>query len=494
MNLDPLKKPLFQSVICYITALALYGYSHGGGDQIEILPILKYWSDPTLFSHDFHIQFFSGKDLTERTPFLLLLYFTAGHSLAGVFILHALAGIALFYALLKIGSRITKDIDLAFISVILLIGLGPKTSLGGNEIYYASLIPSLPAKALGAWAILSWLNSRWVLTFSLLSLSAFVQPLVGAQLFLILIVTGILDHEERQKALIGALAFIPAMVFLSILFLNQSAGSITDQAYFDILEFRVGHHFFPSHFGAKDYVIFIVLLMASMPYLYKFHHRVFQFIALVITGALSYTLLVEVFPLTLALNTQWFKSTLWVEAFAIMAAIGWISQTLPGLNKTILATFAAGVILALMIRSNGLATSPLWKPKTDEIELLAASWAKENTPIDAIFFLPTTFTAFKYYSERSSYIDYKAMIHHHDYLGQWQERIEEVYGFKLDSKDKDGVLRKRMPIFPEAMESAGQDLYLISSEQNDDRRMELLKTLETPQDTLYIYHYKPDRN
>jgi hypothetical protein len=284
------------------------------------------------------------------------------------------------------------------------------------------------------------------------------------------------------------------LVFLFTLFLNQSAGPLTEQAYFEILEFRVGHHFFPSHFGAKDYAVFLVLLSISLPYLFRYHLQVFQFTALAVAGALAYSLLVEVFPLSLVLNTQWFKTTLWVEAFALMAGIGWLSRSFPAFNKKIMGSFTAGVILALIIRSNGLAPSPLWKPKTDEIEHLAASWAKENTPMDATFFLPTTFTAFKYYSERSSYIDYKAMIHHHDYLGQWQERIEEVYGFSLDSKDKDGVLRKRMPMFPDAMQSAGQDLYLISSEQNDDRRMDLLNTLETSQDTLYIYHCKPDRN
>ena len=177
-----------------------------------------------------------------------------------------------------------------------------------------------------------------------------------------------------------------------------------------------------------------------------------------------------------------------------MAAIGWLSHSFPAFNKKIMGSFTAGLILALMVKANGLAPSPLWKPNTEDIELIAASWAKENTPKDATFFLPTTFTAFKYESERSSFVDYKAMIHHHDYLGQWQKRIEQVYGFKLGSKDKEGVLRKTMPRLPKGMNTQEHEVYLVTLGQNNDAGMKLVQTLKTSQDTVHIYHFAPDLN
>lgn len=69
---------------------------------------------------------------------------------------------------------------------------------------------------------------------------------------------------------------------------------------------------------------------------------------------------------------------------------------------------------------------PWLKPRSDEIQI--ALEAKELTRSDATFIVPWDFSAFRYYAERSLYVDYKSVAHHGSYYQTWWPRIQTLYG------------------------------------------------------------------
>ena len=479
---------------CYIVALLFHGYTHGGSDQIEILPILKYWSDQSLYPSDFHVQFFAHKGFTERTPFLLFLNTFAGHGPTGILIWHGISSVGLFWALIKLARLVTGRTSLAILAVISIIVLGPRTSLGGNEVYYAYLIPSLPAKALAAWSILLYLKDRWTLSFSLLCLATFFQPLVGVQMFLLLSLTSLWDKNKWVVYSKSALAYTPALIFVGVLMSFQTQGSLPSSEYFDILEFRVPHHFFPSHFDVKDFIVFGAMMSIGLPFFYKANHRIFRIIGFILLGGLVYTVFTEFYPSMTVLNTQWFKTTLWAEAFAVMATWALVGNAIrmeaERFTPLILGLFIIG---AVALRWTQLVNAPFFTT-SNPLESKVANWAKTNTNVEDVFLLPTTFTAFKYESERSSYVDYKAMIHHHDYLQQWRNRIADVYGLEVSPDEKQGILRQRMPSWPSKLNATGKDVYLISDEIIMETTLVMVKEIAHDVDTLRVYRLNPSLN
>ena len=58
---------------------------------------------------------------------------------------------------------------------------------------------------------------------------------------------------------------------------------------------------------------------------------------------------------------------------------------------------------------------------------------KDHISGDAVFLTPPDFTHLKTFGERSSYVDYKAMIHHPNVMSHWYERIMQVYNFESDA-------------------------------------------------------------
>ena len=79
----------------------------------------------------------------------------------------------------------------------------------------------------------------------------------------------------------------------------------------------------------------------------------------------------------------------------------------------------------------------------EEIGLLA----KQNTPKYAVFIYPMEFTGFKFYSERSIYVDFKSVVHRKDVLGNWYHRINMIYGVDINTR------RERENLFKKAKEN-----------------------------------------
>ena len=76
---------------------------------------------------------------------------------------------------------------------------------------------------------------------------------------------------------------------------------------------------------------------------------------------------------------------------------------------------------------------PWTTAKSDEVDI--ALQAAQTTPESAVFIAPVEFTAFRWYSKRSLYVDYKAMIHQEAFLKEWYKRMKEIYQFGEEEED-----------------------------------------------------------
>ena len=69
--------------------------------------------------------------------------------------------------------------------------------------------------------------------------------------------------------------------------------------------------------------------------------------------------------------------------------------------------------------------------KTDNPEVRISKLAKERTPKNALFLIPSDLSEFRFWSERSSFIDYKANNHRQSVFVEWYKRIQDVYHISL---------------------------------------------------------------
>lgn len=73
-----------------------------------------------------------------------------------------------------------------------------------------------------------------------------------------------------------------------------------------------------------------------------------------------------------------------------------------------------------------------WSQRSEDEK--TAQNAKILSNQNEVFLVPPDFTAFKYYAERSTYVDWKALPHNGVCLGDWWQRISKVYGISLDDR------------------------------------------------------------
>jgi hypothetical protein len=434
-------------------ALLFQGYAFGGGDQIEILPVFNYWNDTSLYSHDFYIQSFLSKAYTERSPFLYVVYFLTQGKPWLIFFLHVVTSLVLFAGLIRIGEIISGSAIIGTLAALLVVTLGSQFSLGGNELYYNLLIPSLLSKAIAVWCIYYWLIKNGWFSIFLLICSTYIHPLVGLQIFVLMVFANLWLKREFWTVILQAIFYLAIISpWILTLYLQQSQGSLDHNLYLEILEFRVAHHFLPQYFGYGNFLITSILALVAV-YWYRISSR--ETLALlipIILGCLVYSVFVTVFSSKLFLNTQWFKSTIWLEFFSFLAFLDIIRSTLNWDTSsrmwqwtvTGIVPVACLIFLVFGIK-NPLFSFPWISQDTDEIEI--SLWVKENTDSSALFLTPPHYTSFKYVSQRASWIDYKAMIHHHDVMNKWYDRVKLAYSVDIKNR-KYGSLRSALKAWP----------------------------------------------
>ncbi len=450
---------LFMALVLYGCLLVFHGYIFGYGDQIEIVPVLYQMDHPGVYPHDFYIQHILDKPIHERWFFVHAIHVMHLFHPWSFFLMHLFFSVLLIMGLDRLASMIIEAPITRWTAILFILLISYNINLGGNELWYNSLIPSVAAKAFAAWAIYFAFLKNWKWAVPMFILVTFVQPLVGIQVILLSFLAALPISKEdfwkqvKIQLVPYLITFLCVLPWLYLLYREHSSGGISDALLFEIIEFRLPHHFFPEYFSKKGYVLLPFLALVGIV-VYRVKQTCFsRLIGWVIIGCLVYVLGVEVFHWPVFLSTQWFKSTIWVKAFGFFALFHLIEQwlelkkqTYPGVYslyqqkwlKIAVPVIALFCLVAIRQMDIGFMENrpydfPWHDDKTPEKEICLTAGELSNQ--DDVFIVPPDFSMFKWYSKRNSYVDYKAMIHHKDVLAEWYQRVRVVYGMDLSGRN-----------------------------------------------------------
>lgn len=449
---------LISLLAAYLSLLAWNGYIYGHGDMIELLPYAKWLIDSTLYPSDFFIQHISDQSINER---YILAYFFSWFGKwmpQAALLLHLVCGLFLLEGLLRVAKIFIRSRGLIWLAILIPFIPLMNWNLGGNEMYIPLITSSTVAKTFGIWAVYFFLKNRdfkpsnWYV-YVLLSMATFIQPLVGLQLFLVLTGVRILKVKIEWREFLPVLFYVlTGGVWVFWLQRDYAAGGIDHRLLFDFLEFRLPHHFIPSYFSKKAAVVLLPLFGWSLFFFYKKNRDVFLIFVLVLLGALIYTIGVEVLEHSTIVSSQWFKATIWLKSLAVIGLFSFLEKKIPFLQNAFfqkICTWGLQIlgVISIMIMLNPISIFKnrsydffFLHQKNTAIEI--AEIAKAKTPKDALFIIPMDHTHFKNYSERSTYIDYKAVIHRKSIIPIWYQRIQEIYDVNIETRQsgKDNVM------------------------------------------------------
>jgi len=437
-------------VCIYLIVLAFRGFLFASNDPVDVMSYAKFLSEPNLYPHDFYIQHLHSAFPNERWIFSGLLSLMGEHLRWITLLLHAITSLFLFLGIFRIASLFIKNEFFCWLVILIITGPLYGTNPGACDIYYNMFISSLVAKSLGVWSVYFFLTKKSLTTFLLLIPATMIHPTVGAQLFIILTGTAILRWKKMSKKQLFTgivLYLLTAGIYIALLQwkLNQNSG-ISEQKLFEIFEFRIAHHFFPSYFPVHTYLIAIALWGFSMGYFLKRKlWNIFILQVVILAGMIFYTFFTEVYPMSSVLSSQWFKTSIWMQLTGIVGIMAWLEEQfnrskinlLQNLSLEWSLPFGAVLVVGLVLSGNSFFSGKKYEFfftefYSDEAEI--GLLAKKLTPHDAVFVVPMSFTEFKYFSERSLYIDYKSVVHRKDVLGAWYQRIGFVYGVDVQNR------------------------------------------------------------
>lgn len=447
-----IKKEAYIKLLFYLTCYAVLICTRGvylyGNDLIEILPYLKKLNDNSLYPSDFYLNQVWSKSIFERSIYIHLLHIIHADIFWLRILIHAFISILLIHALHRIIKLFIHEDLHTKIALICFLVLSNYTSFGGNELYYNALIPSLAAKTCILYGILAIYSNKYIMTAVLLSIATIIHAAVGLQIWLLfglIILIKIINGTEPFKKIFiqfGIIAFLN-LVYLVILLLQSHNIHHSSHELYLIQEFRTGHHLLAQYTSIFDIIIFVCLYFIGLFFYKKKSIFFYQFYLVQGIILVVYILLSTGFHQYFIFNLFWIKTTIYIEFFSFIAII---SLIINAISLTTLPRFSYPFLPYLM--SFVVSIFFLWKhnfnicfDSTAETEI--ANLARGNSSKNSLFLLPPNFSSFKTIAERSSFVDYKAILQDPNYLFPWYDRIQQFYGisyqdrtYKLDLNSK----------------------------------------------------------
>jgi len=421
--------------------LLFWGYEGSGNDMIEVVPVLKKMQHPELYTGDFHIEFNESLILHERTFLNNFLNLIGAENPLILFIAYFLCLFAFILGL----SHLTEVLGLTkhskYLSILLILFIAPYSSVGGNELFYNMAVGSCFAKTLGIWCLVFYLRNNIISSFFLLSIATYFQVLAGFQLFLIIGTLTFIDifssekNETKNKLAaiilfcLLCLPYLLALVYSRVKLHNHGSGL------FDLLEFRIGHHFLIQYSSIIHIFIFYFLFFSGLYLWSKSNRLIFKFYLLQGVIMLFYIGATTIYKSEFVLQMQWLKTTIWIELFSILALVGLIEKITHKFSFTWLqyCNYLLVMMILCVATVKQIKRNDLFKEEHD-----LAIWVKNNTNIKSLLVVPPDFTHFKTWSERSSWVDFKAISHQIAYLFPWYDRIHTIYKINLETR-KSGI-------------------------------------------------------
>ncbi len=438
---------------------ARHGYVFGASDQSETLPYILWLNNHSLYPSDFFLQNIIQHPFNERRFFVELLHSlqvgTRATSLLNycVFVLHALATASLLWGIYFYMRERFNSFGATWIAILLPLLFLFNINTGANELYENSLNPSYVANILGLWAIFLNEHRKVFWAVVLIVLATFFQPLIGALIALVFflsetaIETFIFEKDRvlYRNRLIACFIFFVCTAGIYLYALSHQISTPADlNLLMQIIAMRAPHHYLPYQFSFIGYAFMLACVIAIFNF-DNYNDKVWTFF--IVAGCIVYAVCVYYFESNFILNTQFFRMTIWIKFWGSMGLMRYLLNYLQNdkllryvENRFKRAVFFAGIVCTIIILpsfrifKNKDYMFPFFKNTNPIVEI--SEHAKNATPINALFITPPDFEAFRFYSERNNFIDYKAILHDNAYLLEWQKRMKLIYNVGINNKEK----------------------------------------------------------
>lgn len=454
-----------------------HGYRFGTNDHVELLPYTLFLSDHSLYPHDFFIQGLHATVPNERTVFASLLLPFVNCLPVTCFILHFLTTILLLIGLERVALRFIKNRYWVWIAILFCLGPLDDYTLGNVELYGNTIQASSVAIALLIWAIHFFLDRKFVVASVIISIATFIQLLEGLDVMIVLCLIMFYKVAITKSVSVRKLAefvgifCLTAGVYLVIILTTKTAGAsiLTRAEVFKIMfEFRHPHHFIFSTFPLSKKILFAVFTAVGVFYYYMSNRDIAWFMVFSFAGVVCYAIATDVFHFAPIANFQFYKITSWVKFFGVVSIFGIVGEW--ALVKSIIPKQVKFDSALAVIVSVSIIVLLYFKPEASQFYgpyqfskgyvekdpmLSICTEVKNITAKDAVFIVPFDNSEFKYYAQRSCYVEFKANVRNKQFTGEWYRRLGEVYGVSYDMPEKGFALHWQ----------AGNNYYTISNDK-----------------------------
>lgn len=439
-----------------MAALFLFkqGYQFNTDDQAEHLPQVYQMLDSQLYPRDYYVND-AISNFTVRfyyEQFALLVAKTIGLEW-GLFACTFLSVVLMAFSFSKIAERLFGNrwsVLLApFLALIVFYGF----TIGGVSVMYASFISSTMAKGLSAFALWKLLEKKVSVSGIVLGIATLFQPLVGLQLFLVLTAYLVLFSGGLRKVMWLILSYAPiaSLILVPVFYIqfNQKLTVDADWFYSVFYGFRNHLHYYPSIFPVKSFIKFgLLVLFGATAYFYIKPRDVNfypAFIVLNVFGLLAYSVGLEVLDIYVLGKTQWFKMTVWMQAFSAIMVAGLLGEFLTAISVSSFIkkrTFSISIVAALVLLI--AITNSKYLPKKYQNKYMIGnrvvgdleqmhSWISENTAKDVVILTSPHDNGFSCVAKRSMPSHWQAIMHQSFFIVEWYEDFADIYGVSLEN-------------------------------------------------------------
>ncbi len=445
--------PFFVPLAVLLVYLLWRGYNFGFSDQDEVIPFLAHLLNRDVLAQDWFVNY-QANHFGPRSVFVWFCYPFA--KLLGIYTtflgLYLAAFLATAGALYTLARDLLRDRIAATASVLLVLVLTPKFTLGGNDLIAPILTPSVPAWSLALWGLAMYVKGRLNSSAVLAGLAACLQALIGLQMGLLI---GMLLIWQRSRyawrfALLFGLVSLPAVAPLIVQQLGQAGDS--GNLFYTLFAFRAPHHYLPASFTKISVVGFALLLITGLAGMRRLRQaltpqgrQTIQRLLMVIGAAcLVGFLCAEVVPMESVVKLQPFKMTVVAKVLFGILVCGAISAVLPESFRTAAfwvlkhsrATFlAAALVLAALLFADTTALG-LRPAEIAPVE----EWANTSTPPEAVFAVPPSWDGFRSRAQRPIVVNYKAFPFLPGHEAEWLERLRSIAPITLPERGYAGIL------------------------------------------------------
>ena len=483
----PLGPPLF--VVAGLTAAVYWrvGYGYGVGDHEELIPQLLRLIDPSLYPRD---PYLLAEEQAFSVRFVWLWTLRAACFLVpppvAVFAFSVIAWASVCASSFRLALSLVPSRTAATLAVLATIGALYWTP-GSNALWSATYAPESIAWAPALWAVAMFFEDRWSLAAVLLGVTAWIQPLMGLQLGLLLGLVALWQMADgdalgalRRAVAFGAVVFAVASPILVPTLLTQVDSELIPDdglsTFFVTAWLRQAHHYLGSAQPVGTLVRFAVLIAAGLAGLGVLQKGAGlsrepteaggaappvrpQHVRLAVRTLVAVAALVVVYvigteglqSLTVA-KMQFFRLTLVAKLILLAWAAGAAVALLPSHPRSLaedlfdsrrfgwtVALLAIAITVSLTLAQIGR-PGALWGPRAHrETDVYRAErWISEHTPRDAVVLVPPTTTTFRVHARRAAAVNFKPTTFRDAAMHRWLARILTVA--PTDLPDRSGGL------------------------------------------------------